>query len=97
MKAEMSLTKQATDVVLADHTTLRVGGPAPRMITVETETELVQTIRDLDANSQPLLVLGGGSNLLISDAGFDGTVVKIATRGLDQDTAACSGAVITVA
>ena len=97
MKAEMSLTKQATDVVLADHTTLRVGGPAPRMITVETETELVQTIRDLDATSQPLLVLGGGSNLLISDAGFDGTVVKIATRGLDQDTAACSGAVITVA
>jgi len=97
MKAEMSLTEQATDVVLADHTTLRVGGPAGRMITIETEADLVEAVRDLDATHQPLLVLGGGSNLLISDAGFDGTVVKIATRGLDQDTAACSGAVITVA
>jgi UDP-N-acetylmuramate dehydrogenase len=97
MKAEMSLTEQATDVVLADHTTLRVGGPARRMITVETEAELVQAVRELDAAGQPLLVLGGGSNLLISDAGFDGTVVKIATRGLDQDTEACSGAMITVA
>jgi UDP-N-acetylmuramate dehydrogenase len=97
MKAEMSLIGQATDVVLADFTTLRVGGPARRMITVETEAELVQAVRELDATRQPLLVLGGGSNLLISDAGFDGTVVKIATRGLDQDTEACSGAVITVA
>ena len=68
-----------------------------RMITVETEAELVQAVRDLDATGQPVLVLGGGSNLLISDAGFDGTVVKIAMRGFDQDTAACSGAVITVA
>ena len=84
MKAEMSLTEQATDVVLADHTTLRVGGPARRMITVETESELVEAVRDLDASGQPVLVLGGGSNLLISDGGFDGTVVKIATRGLDR-------------
>jgi UDP-N-acetylmuramate dehydrogenase len=97
MKAEMSLTEQVTHVVLADHTTLRVGGPAGRMITVETEADLVHAVRDLDASGQPVLVLGGGSNLLISDAGFDGTVVKIATSGLDQDTAACSGAVITVA
>ena len=37
MKAEMSLTEQATDVVLADHTTLRVGGPARRLVTVETD------------------------------------------------------------
>jgi UDP-N-acetylmuramate dehydrogenase len=93
----MSLTERATEVALADHTTLRVGGPARRMITIETEAELIQVVRDLDATGQPLLVLGGGSNLLISDAGFDGTVVKIATRRLDQDTAACSGAVITVA
>ena len=42
-------------------------------------------------------MLGGGSNLLVGDAGFDGTVVKIATRGIAEDTAACSGAVITVA
>ena len=45
MKAEPSLTEQATGVVLADHTTLRVGGPARRMITVETEAELVEAVR----------------------------------------------------
>ena len=93
----MSLTEQAAGVVLADHTTLRVGGPARRMITVKTEAELVDAVTDLDASGEPLLVLGGGSNLLVGDAGFDGTVVKIATQGIAEDTAACSGAVITVA
>ncbi len=84
-------------VLLADHTTLRVGGPARRMITVETESELVEAIRDLDASGEPVLVLGGGSNVLVGDVGFDGTVLKITTRGITEDTAACSGAVITVA
>jgi UDP-N-acetylmuramate dehydrogenase len=83
--------------LLAHHTTLRVGGPARRMITVDTEAELVETVRILDADREPLLILGGGSNLLVGDSGFDGTVIKIATRGIDEDTAACSGAVITVA
>ncbi|HET8914993.1 MAG TPA: UDP-N-acetylmuramate dehydrogenase [Propionibacteriaceae bacterium] len=83
--------------LLADHTTLRVGGPARRMITVETEAALAEAIADLDGSGEPLLVLGGGSNVLVGDAGFDGTVVKIATQGIAEDTAACSGAVITVA
>jgi UDP-N-acetylmuramate dehydrogenase len=82
--------------LLANHTTLRVGGPAREMITIDTEAELVETVRTLDARGEPLLILGGGSNLLIGDAGFDGTVIKIATRGIAEDTAACSGAVVTV-
>jgi UDP-N-acetylmuramate dehydrogenase len=53
-------------------------------------------VRTLDARGEPLLILGGGSNLLIGDAGFDGTVIKIATRGIAEDTAACSGAVVRV-
>lgn len=93
----MSLTEQAADVLLADHTTLRVGGPARRMITVETESELVEAVREFDASEEPVLVLGGGSNLLVGDAGFDGTVIEIATRGVVEDTTACAGAVITVA
>jgi UDP-N-acetylmuramate dehydrogenase len=83
--------------LLAHHTTLRVGGPARRMIIAETETELVEAVWDLDAAKEPIFVLGGGSNVLIGDAGFDGTVIKVATRGIGEDTAACSGAVITVA
>ena len=81
---------------LANHTTLRVGGLAREMITIDTEAELVETVRTLDAGGEPLLILGGGSNLLIGDAGFDGTVIKIATRGVDEDTTACSGAVVRV-
>ena len=83
--------------LLAHHTTLRVGGHARQMITIDTEAELVETVRSLDARGEPLLILGGGSNLLVGDSGFEGTVIKIATRGIDEDTAACSGAVITVA
>src|SRR4029450_13151400 len=81
MKAEVSLTAQAAGVVLADHTTLRVGGPARRMITVRTEAELVEAVTDLDASGEPLLVLGGGSNPLGGDGGCAGTVVKMAPRG----------------
>ncbi|HVD18162.1 MAG TPA: UDP-N-acetylmuramate dehydrogenase [Propionibacteriaceae bacterium] len=83
--------------LLANHTTLRVGGPARQMMIVQTEAELIDAVRDLDAVREPLLILGGGSNLLVSDAGFDGTVIKVATRGIAEDTEACSGAVITVA
>ena len=83
--------------LLAAHTTLRVGGPARRVLAPATEADLVQTVRDLDAAGEPVLVLGGGSNLLVGDDGFDGTVVKVATRGIEEDVAACSGAVLTVA
>jgi UDP-N-acetylmuramate dehydrogenase len=67
------------------------------MITVETESELVEVVRNLDAAKEPVLVLGGGSNLLVGDAGFDGTVIEIAIPGIAEDTTACAGAVITVA
>jgi UDP-N-acetylmuramate dehydrogenase len=83
--------------LLANHTTLRVGGPARWMITVDTEAELVKAVRTLDAQREPLLILGGGSNLVVGDSGFDGPVIKIASRGVAEDVAACSGAVITVA
>jgi UDP-N-acetylmuramate dehydrogenase len=82
---------------LAGHTTLRVGGPARRLVTAETEADLVSAVRELDAAGEPVLVLGGGSNLLVGDDGFAGTVVKIATRGISEDVASCSGAAVTVA
>jgi UDP-N-acetylmuramate dehydrogenase len=68
-------------VRLANHTTLRVGGPARRFVVAEREPDLVDALRE----DGPLLVLGGGSNLLVAEAGFDGTVVKIATRGIDRE------------
>ncbi|MEV6388482.1 UDP-N-acetylmuramate dehydrogenase [Nocardia xishanensis] len=71
---------------LAELTTLRVGGPALVAECASTQS-LVATVRALDAAGIPVLLLAGGSNLLIADDGFDGVVVRIATEGvrIDQD------------
>ena len=67
---------------LSGYTTLRVGGPAARLVEAETASDLMATVRDADLAGEPLLVLGGGSNLVVADAGFDGTVVRVATAGV---------------
>jgi UDP-N-acetylmuramate dehydrogenase len=79
-------------VRLADYTTLRVGGPARRLVRAETDAELIEAVLAADEAGEPLLVLGGGSNLVVADAGFDGVVVQIATRGVRR-----SGEFVTVA
>lgn len=70
------------DEPLAPHTTLRLGGPARRFAEAGTEAELVELVRAADTAGEPLLLLAGGSNLVIADAGFDGTVAHVATRGV---------------
>jgi UDP-N-acetylmuramate dehydrogenase len=75
------------DVPLAPLTTLRLGGPATRMVEAETEAELVDAVASGDAAAEPILVLAGGSNVVIADAGFTGTVVRVATRGVASGAA----------
>ena len=70
---------------LSEHTTLRVGGPARDWVVASSEDELVDVVRRLDAAGEPVLLLGGGSNLVVSDGGFPGTVVQVATRGADAE------------
>jgi UDP-N-acetylmuramate dehydrogenase len=86
---------------LSDHTTLRLGGPAARFVEATTEDELVTEVRRADEAGEPLLVLAGGSNLVVADDGFEGTVVRVATTGVTSDAAddepTCGGAVVTVA
>ncbi|HEU5486605.1 MAG TPA: UDP-N-acetylmuramate dehydrogenase [Microlunatus sp.] len=82
---------------LAELTTLRVGGPAGRLVRATTETELLEAVRRADDAGEPVLVLGGGSNVLIADDGFPGTVVQVASRGIEADVSSCSGATVTVA
>ena len=82
---------------LAAHTTLRLGGPAAHWVRAVTEDELVAAVTDADAAGRPVLVLGGGSNLVVADEGFAGTVVEVATRGIAPEADLCSGAVVTVA
>jgi UDP-N-acetylmuramate dehydrogenase len=67
---------------LSGYTTLRLGGPAARLVEADTAADLIGVVRDADIAGEPLLVLGGGSNLVVADAGFDGTVARVATAGV---------------
>ena len=69
--------------LLANHTTARVGGPATTWIEVSTEEQLITAVAETDAAEFPLLVLAGGSNMLVADEGFPGTVVQLGTAGID--------------
>ena len=73
--------QERIDAPLAPLTTFRLGGPARRLLTADTDDELVAAVREADRAGIPLLLIGGGSNLVIADEGFDGTAVRIATTG----------------
>ena len=82
------------DVSLAEYTTLRLGGTAGRLLEPETETELVEAITAADAAAEPLLLVAGGSNLVIADAGFPGTVVRVITKGIEVAEVGSGGAAL---
>ncbi len=67
---------------LAEYTTLRLGGPARRFSVAASAAELVAAVAAADRDGEPLLVLGGGSNLVVADEGFPGVVVRAAGAGL---------------
>jgi len=71
-------------VTLGELTTLRVGGPAASLVTAATRDELVDAALSTWAAGDDWLVLGGGSNVVIGDEGFDGTVIRVATRGIER-------------
>jgi UDP-N-acetylmuramate dehydrogenase len=84
-------------VPLSGMTTMRVGGPAQRLVTVQTTDELVDAIREVDDADEPLLLVAGGSNLVICDEGFAGSVVRIATSGIKVESADSSATMVRVA
>lgn len=97
---------ERSDVSLASLTTLRLGGPATRLLEVRTTDELVAAVADCDERDEPVLLIGGGSNLVVADEGFAGTAIRVMTRGIDvdlsalcesDDIAACGGVLVTAA
>jgi UDP-N-acetylmuramate dehydrogenase len=73
------------DARLAELTTLRVGGPAERLVEVTDAAELVAAVREADESGRPLLVLGGGSNVVAPDEGWPGDVVLVRSSGIERD------------
>jgi UDP-N-acetylmuramate dehydrogenase len=85
-----------TTTPLADLTTLRLGGPAGRLVDARDEAALVAAVRRADTAGEPLLLLAGGSNVVVADDGFPGTVVRIATRGIAESDAPDGRVALTV-
>lgn len=79
---------------LSKYTSFRVGGPASKIVQVSTEAEIIAAIEV--AGDSPILIMGGGTNVLISDQGFDGTVIRISNNSVQSEVDACSGATLTI-
>lgn len=71
---------------LAGFTTLRLGGPATLVAECPNTQVLIDVVRRLDSARVPTLVLAGGSNLIVGDAGFDGVVVRVANTTVSLDS-----------
>ena len=81
---------------LAPLTTLRLGGPARRLVDATDADAVVDAVRAADAGGEPLLLLGGGSNLVVSDAGWPGTAVRVASAGRELAPRPGGGVLLTV-
>lgn len=77
------MTERVAGVRLAPYTTLGLGGPARAFVTATSAEEIVELVGAADRAGEPVLVLGGGSNLVVADEGFDGLVVRVASRGIE--------------
>lgn len=86
-----------TSTLLSSLTTSAVGGPAGKYIEARTEAEIIDAVRTADAAGEQVLIIAGGSNLLISDDGYPGTVVKIASEGFTINAEdSCGGVAVVV-
>jgi UDP-N-acetylmuramate dehydrogenase len=79
---------------LSKYTSFRVGGPATKIVQVSTEAQIIAAIEE--AGDAPILIMGGGTNVLIADKGFEGTVIRISNNSVQSEVDACSGATLTI-
>ena len=81
---------------LAPLTTLRLGGPARQLVEAPTADAVIEAVRAADASGEPMLLLGGGSNVVVADDGWPGTVVRVASRGRTVERRADGSVLLTV-
>ncbi len=78
------MAEAGIDIELAPLTTLRLGGPAERLVKVTDTAELIRLTQAADAEGEPLFFLAGGSNVVIADQGVPGTTIWIRTTGIEE-------------
>ncbi len=81
---------------LAELTTLRLGGPAAELVEAHDEASLVEAVGSADERGTPVLIVGGGSNLVVADEGYDGRVVVVRNTGLSNESDLCGGAFVEI-
>ncbi|MBV9830253.1 MAG: UDP-N-acetylmuramate dehydrogenase [Marmoricola sp.] len=86
----------ATGSSLAALTTVRLGGPASELVEARDEASLVEAVSSADADGVPVLVVGGGSNLVVADEGFPGRVVLVRGGELAVEADTCGGAYVEI-
>jgi UDP-N-acetylmuramate dehydrogenase len=79
--------------LLSGYTTLRLGGPADSFVAATTSDAVIDAVRQCDRLGVPLLLLGSGSNLVVADQGFPGTVVRVASTGVEAASVTAGGSV----
>ncbi|MET0998086.1 MAG: UDP-N-acetylmuramate dehydrogenase [Marmoricola sp.] len=92
----MTVQPPASPTTLAELTTTRVGGPAAELVEARDEATLIEAVSSADAAGIPVLVVGGGSNLVVADEGFPGRVVVVRNGGLSVEGDTCGGAFVEV-
>ena len=76
------LPKIQRNVLLRHYTTFKIGGPAKYFFVAKTKKDLIKAVKVAKKINLPFFILGGGSNLLVSDEGFDGLIIKIKNQNL---------------
>jgi UDP-N-acetylmuramate dehydrogenase len=71
------------NIQLSQYSNYKIGGPAKLFIEVKTQAELIEAIEMAQKLNEPIFILGGGYNLLISDNGFNGVVIRIGIKGIE--------------
>ena len=80
-KIEKLLKGVKKNVILKNYTTFQIGGPAQYFFIAKTKQDLIKAIQAAKKNNLPFFILGGGSNLLVSDKGFNGLIIKFQVSG----------------
>jgi UDP-N-acetylmuramate dehydrogenase len=78
------VSRNGTHAPLSSLTTFRVGGPAAHIVGLADPDTLADEVLDVWGAGEDWLILGGGSNVLVSDGGFDGVVLRVVTRGVER-------------